>query len=221
MNFEMKDRLFVAGGIAAAAAAALLAAPPARADHAVLKSGLRLHITGYEVAGDRVRLAVDGGIVTVSAADLVAVEPEDSFPANPVAPPSTAPFGDLIRAASQKHGVEEQLIMHVIAVESNFNPRAVSRKQAQGLMQLLPQTAARFSVANVFDPAQNIDAGTRYLKELLARYKGDLRLTLAAYNAGPEMVERYGGVPPFAETQNYVRKITTLLAQPEKSPLQN
>jgi soluble lytic murein transglycosylase-like protein len=119
----------------------------------------------------------------------------------------------LIRAAAEKHGVDEKLIAQLIAVESNFNPRATSRKQAQGLMQLLPRTAARFSVANVFDPAQNIDAGTRYLKELLDRFRGNLLLALAAYNAGPEMVEHYRGVPPFPETQKYVRQILTRLAQ--------
>jgi soluble lytic murein transglycosylase-like protein len=196
----------------AALAAAIAAAPAARADFAVLKSGQRLHVTGYEVAGDRVRLTMDGGNVEVAAADLVSVEPEDTFAANPAPLPLAAPYGELIRAAASKHGVDEKLIAHLIAVESNFNPKAVSRKRAQGLMQLMPQTAHRFAVANVFDPAQNIEAGTRYLKELLDRYRGDTSLALAAYNAGPEMVERYRGVPPFPETQHYVRKITSLLA---------
>lgn len=203
--------------LAAFAAAGLSAfAPAARADYAVLKSGARLHITGYEAtpAGDRVRLTMEGGTVEVAAADIAAIEPEDSFPANPVAAsqPLGVPFGDLIRSAAQKHGLDENLIAHVIAAESNFNAKAVSHKQAQGLMQLLPKTAARFAVANVFDPAQNIDAGARYLKELMQKYSGNLSLALAAYNAGPEMVERYGGIPPFPETQQYVKRITTLLA---------
>lgn len=204
----------------AAVAAAFAAAPAARADFAVLKSGQRLHITGYEVAGDRVRLTMDGGNVEVAADDLVSVEPEENFAANPAPLPLAAPYGELIRAAASKHGVDEKLIAHLIAVESNFNPKAVSRKRAQGLMQLMPQTAHRFAVANVFDPAQNIEAGTRYLKELLDRYSGDTSLALAAYNAGPEMVERYRGIPPFPETQRYVRKITSLLADLQ-SPLTN
>jgi transglycosylase-like protein with SLT domain len=192
---------------------ATFAAPAARADYAVLRSGLRLHITGFETAGDRVRLTVDGGLVDVPADSILSVERDDLFRENPPDPPPIGPFGILIRAAAEKHGVDEKLITHVIAVESNFNPRATSRKQAQGLMQLLPRTAARFSVGNVFDPAQNIDAGTRYLKELLDRFRGNLLLALAAYNAGPEIVERYRGVPPFPETQKYVRQILTRLAQ--------
>jgi soluble lytic murein transglycosylase-like protein len=209
---------FSAAGFLLAAGAAGLFPAAASADYAVLRSGTRLHITGYERDGERVRLTVDGGTVNVAAADLVAVEPEEHFatvPAAPVVAPGR--FGNLIHAAAEKHGVDEGLITWVIAVESNFNPRAVSRKRAQGLMQLLPATAAIYSVANIFDPAQNIDAGTCYLKDLLARYRGDLRLALAAYNAGPEMVERYGGVPPFPETQKYVRVITGHMAAREQS----
>jgi soluble lytic murein transglycosylase-like protein len=183
-------------------------APAVRADYAVLRSGLRLHITGYERDGNQVRLTVEGGTVSVPAEDLVSVEPEDHFAALPPAPVPVGPFGNLIRAAAEKHGVEESLISRVIAVESNFNPRAVSRRQALGLMQLMPQTGARYSAVNLFDPAQNIDAGTHYLKDLLQRYRGNLPLALAAYNAGPEMVERYGGIPPFPETQKYVRLVT-------------
>lgn len=203
----------LSGAIALFAALEAFAAPAARADYAVLRSGLRLHIAGYERVRDSVRLAVAGGAVEMPASDLVAVEPEDAFQPLPPAPASSnAPYGKLIHAAAQKHGVDETLITRVIAVESNFNPRAVSRKRALGLMQLLPQTAARYAVADVFDPAENIDAGTRYLKDLLERYRGNLPLALAAYNAGPEAVDRYGGLPPFSETQNYVRRIITRLS---------
>ena len=198
--------------------AAGLFPPAASADYAVLRSGTRLHITGYERDGEQVRLTVDGGTVSVAAADLVAVEPEEHFAAVPEAAViAPGPFGNLIHAAAEKHGVDESLIRWVIAVESNFNPRAVSRRRAQGLMQLLPATATLYAVGNIFDPAENIDAGTHYLKDLLARYRGDLRLALAAYNAGPEMVERYGGVPPFPETQKYVRVITGHMAAREQS----
>jgi soluble lytic murein transglycosylase-like protein len=196
-------------------------APAARADYAVLRSGVRLHVTGIERDGDRVRLNVPGGSVEIAAEDLVGVEPEDVFLAAPAVAGPDAPFEKLIRESAARNGMDEKLITHVIAAESNFDPKAVSRKQALGLMQLLPSTAARYSVGNAFDPAQNIEAGTHYLKDLLARYKGNLTLALAAYNAGPDMVDKYGGVPPFAETLNYVRLITSKLAADAQAPSRN
>jgi Transglycosylase SLT domain len=207
-----KARIVQLGAVVALGCIQFGSAHVARADYAVLRSGARLHITGYEQTGDRIRLTVEGGSVEIAAEDLVSVEPEDQFTAIARKAESNEPFGDLIRAAAQKHGVDEKLIAHVIAVESNFNPKAVSRKRAQGLMQLLPQTAAKYSVSNVFDPAQNIDGGTHYLKDLLAKYSGDVKLALAAYNAGPDMVTRYGGIPPFPETQKYVRAVTTKMS---------
>lgn len=195
----------------------LAAAPLARAEYAVLRNGQRLHITGYEHLATAYRLQMAGGLVDVAAEDVVAFEPEDSFPAPP--PPAASlnvPFGELIRAAASKHGVDQELIASVIAVESNFNPRAVSPKQARGLMQLLPETVARFAVTNVFDPAQNIDAGTRFLKQLLTRYDQDLALALAAYNAGPDRVEQYRGVPPFPETRMYLRRVARQLGEHKK-----
>jgi soluble lytic murein transglycosylase-like protein len=200
--------------VALLAVAAALAAPISRADYAVLRSGARIHITGYEESNGSVKLNFDGGSAEIAASDLVSVEPEEEFQALPApAPVSTELYADLIHASATRNGVDEKLIRRVIAEESNFNPRAVSPKRAQGLMQLLPETAARYSVTNVFDPAQNIEAGAHYLKDLLIRYSGNLKLALAAYNAGPEVVDRYAGIPPYPETQKYVSRITSSLAR--------
>jgi soluble lytic murein transglycosylase-like protein len=124
-----------------------------------------------------------------------------------------APFRDLIEGAAARYSVDADLITSVIAVESNFNPKAISRRNARGLMQLLPENAARLGVQNIFDPQENINAGTHYLRDLLALYKNDLALTLAAYNAGPQRVQQYGRIPPFAETQSYVRRVRTAYAK--------
>jgi len=115
-----------------------------------------------------------------------------------------------IDQAASRHNVDPNLVRAVIKVESNFNPNAVSRKGAMGLMQLMPQTARQLRVANPFDPQQNVDAGVRHLKQLMESYGGDVKLTLAAYNAGQGAVARSAGVPHFAETRNYVKRITQL-----------
>ncbi|PYQ14954.1 MAG: lytic transglycosylase [Acidobacteria bacterium] len=112
----------------------------------------------------------------------------------------------LIRHVAGTLGVDARLVEAMVETESRFDPYAVSRRGAMGLMQLMPQTARRFQVGNVFDPRQNLEGGTRYLKELLARY-GDTALALAAYNAGEDAVDRYGGIPPFQETRGYVSRI--------------
>jgi soluble lytic murein transglycosylase-like protein len=126
-------------------------------------------------------------------------------------PAATA--GDIdsaIEQAAARHNVDPNLVRAVVKVESNFNPNAVSRKGAMGLMQLMPSTARQLNVKNPFDPEQNVDAGVRHLKQLLESYGGDVKLTLAAYNAGAGAVARSSGVPHYAETQNYVRRITNL-----------
>jgi soluble lytic murein transglycosylase-like protein len=115
-----------------------------------------------------------------------------------------------IDQAASRHNVDPNLVRAVIKVESNFNPNAVSRKGAMGLMQLMPQTARQLKVQNPFDPQQNVDAGVRHLKQLMENYGGDVKLTLAAYNAGQGAVARSAGVPHFAETRNYVKRITQL-----------
>jgi soluble lytic murein transglycosylase-like protein len=126
--------------------------------------------------------------------------------AAPVAPPPAAPRGidDTVSEAAARHGLPPQLIDSVIKVESGYDPFAISPKGALGLMQLIPSTARRFGVANVFDPAQNIEGGAKYLKYLLDLYNGNYPLALAAYNAGEGAVAKYGGVPPYKETRDYL-----------------
>jgi len=115
-----------------------------------------------------------------------------------------------IDKAAAKHNVDPNLVRALVKVESNFNPNAVSRKGAMGLMQLMPQTARQLNLTNPFNPEQNVDAGVRHLKQLLESYGGDVRLSLAAYNAGSGAVARSAGIPRYAETRNYVKRITEL-----------
>lgn len=120
----------------------------------------------------------------------------------------------LVKQIAPRYAIDPQLAMAVIAVESGFNPRAVSPKNARGLMQLVPETAARFGVKQVFDPKENIRGGLAYLRWLMAFFQGDVKLVLAAYNAGERAVEQYRGIPPFEETRAYVQRITSLYAKP-------
>jgi soluble lytic murein transglycosylase-like protein len=117
-------------------------------------------------------------------------------------------FSGIIDTAARSHGVEPALVQAVITAESGFNPNALSRKGASGLMQLMPDTARRYGVRNIFDPVENVHGGVRYLKDLLAMFNGDMKLALAGYNAGENAVIRAGHkVPPYPETQNYVPKV--------------
>jgi len=187
------------------------AAPALRAEYIVLRSGQRLAVTGYQILGDKYRLQVKGGTVDVPTEQVLSIEPEEVFTPVPVprVEVSQEPFGELIRAAAERYKVDADLITSVIAAESNFDPKAISRRNARGLMQLLPSTATRLGVKNIFDPQENIDAGAHYLGDLLQLYKNDLALALAAYNAGPERVLRYGQrVPPFAETISYIKRVS-------------
>lgn len=185
----------------------------ARADYVVLRSGARLDVTGYEILPDRYILHLKGGVAEVPLDEIVGIEPEEIFA--PIEEPlnDKTPFEKIIRSAAKRYDLDADLIHCVVAVESNFDPKAVSPKKASGLMQLMPQTAARYGVKNIFDPEENINAGTRYLKELLAKYH-DLTLALAAYNAGPERVDQYGRrVPPYLETMKYVQRIAKSYAK--------
>lgn len=124
------------------------------------------------------------------------------------APFSTADgYEDLIQSASQRHQLDADLIRAVIRAESNFNSSARSHKGAMGLMQLMPETARLHNVIDAYDPVDNIEGGVRHLRMLLGRYQGDLQLSLAAYNAGSQAVEKYRGIPPFLETRDYVRRV--------------
>ncbi len=142
-------------------------------------------------------------------------------PEPPAAAPATAlTWAEEIATTASRHGVDRRLVEAVVQVESAGNPRAVSAKGARGLMQLMPERAAALGVTDVFDPTANLDGGVRHLRELLARYRGDVRLALAAYNAGEDAVRAHGGVPPFPETQDYVRKVLSLYgpAVPASTP---
>ena len=120
-------------------------------------------------------------------------------------------YEDLIQSAAERHLLDSDLIRAVIKVESNFNSTARSNKGAMGLMQLMPDTARLHNVMDAYDPIDNIEGGVRHLKMLLGRYQGDLQLSLAAYNAGSQAVDRHGGIPPFLETRDYVRRVLQYL----------
>ncbi len=121
--------------------------------------------------------------------------------------PADVPYGAEITAAAQKYGIDPALLAGLVKQESGFNPNAGSAAGARGLTQLMPGTAAGLGVTNVLDPAQSLDGGAKYLRAQLDAFSGDVARALAAYNAGPGAVKRYGGVPPYAETQNYVRAV--------------
>ena len=131
---------------------------------------------------------------------------------------TAASLDGLIEAFAAEHSIDAALIRAVIRAESNFNHKAVSRKGAQGLMQLMPATIWRLSVGDAFDPHENIGAGVRYLRQLLDQFQGDLTLALAAYNAGENAVLRYRGVPPYQETREYVKKVLSLYRRTRGEP---
>lgn len=164
---------------------------------------------------------VRSAVVTSRVVTPSVVEPRKTIQAveerkAPAPPPST--FREAIEQVAYQHALPVQLLHSVIRVESNYNPWAISPKGAQGLMQLIPATARRFGVSNAFNPMQNLEGGARYLRYLLDLYKGDYKLALAAYNAGEGAVARYGGVPPYAETWNYLVQVRRRLEESQPEP---
>lgn len=185
---------------------------PARADYALLANGFRLRVERQESHGASVRLFLPGGgYVEVKASELLGFEKEEA-PPPPSPPPPQQPQPEPMEvweSAGRRQGLDPVLLQSLIAEESNFNARAVSPKGAVGLMQLLPSTARQLNVNDIFDTQENVNAGARYLRSLLDRYRGDLAQALAAYNAGPDVVDRYRGIPPYRETREYVRRVIT------------
>ena len=182
-------------------------------EFAVLTTGFRLHADHHEIDGATVRLyQKDGGFSQMDASLVTAFEQEVELPAA-VAPVPVAPVvapvlqpRELVEAAARKNGLPPNFVHSVVRAESGYKPDAVSPKGAIGLMQLMPATAKAYG-ADPHDPGQNVEAGAAYLRELLIKYNGDARRALAAYNAGPGAVDKYNGVPPYAETRTYIERV--------------
>ena len=196
--------------------AVLITLPAFAGENVILQSGLRLHADHHEILGGIVRLFTNGGVTELPSDAISAFEEDDYIP-SPPAPDSAMPLTraeapkpadpkQLIEAAAQRNGLPKKLVQSVAKAESGLDPKAVSPKGAIGVMQLTPDTARALG-ADPHDPEQNIEAGTRLLRELLLKYNGDVAKALAAYNAGESAVDRYHGVPPYPETRHYVKKI--------------
>jgi hypothetical protein len=202
----------------------LAIATPASAELIFFSEDRSMSVAGHRFEGDRVIVSLRGGgemsfdrsiVVKISEDEVPFVEETPAEPAAQLesslgpALVETTPYDPIIERASGRHGIDARLVKAVIQVESAFQPRARSHKGAMGLMQLMPKTARQYNARNPYDPISNIEAGTKYLKSLLDRF--ELPLALAAYNAGEGAVTRFGGIPPYAETQAYVAKILGLL----------
>lgn len=189
----------------------LSGAPAAHAEIALLANGQTFKVEARRVEGDLVWLTLrGGGEIALPPGHVRGYVPDEvieEVAKAAIAPGGTGSLRQLASDVARRHGLDPELVMAVAGVESAFQAKAVSRKGAQGLMQLMPGTARDLGVADPFDPAANLDGGTRYLRDLLATYDGDLPKALAAYNAGPTAVNRHQGVPPYKETRDYVKKV--------------
>lgn len=182
-------------------------------EYAVLSNGFRIHAERHEIAGSNVLLYKKEGVTEMPAAAVATFETEEYIAPPAPVPPASVPVPEsakdaatLVRDAARRTGLPPALVESVARVESNLQPDAVSPKGALGVMQLMPATA-RALEADPHDTAQNIDAGARLLRELLIKYDGDVVKALSAYNAGSGAVDRYRGMPPYAETRDYVDKV--------------
>lgn len=189
----------------------LLSAATVSAEIAVISSGKILYIERFERSDEDITLYLEGGGEVTVQADVVTnivpneiVVDEGEDPREVRLLPHLEP---LIQPAATKYGLDPNLVAAVIWAESSGDPDAVSTKGARGLMQLMPDTAREMGVGDVLDPRQNVDGGSRYLRRMLDAHGGDLSLALAAYNAGPDAVRKYGGVPPYRETRDYVGRV--------------
>lgn len=197
----------------AADAPATTTAPSHTEFDAVLQNGFSIHHLRREILGQTTRLFVSNeatsyiDVPTAQIQSIEEVQVTDRVADKVMPAATTLSISDAVNAASDKHQIDADLINSVIRAESAFNPHAVSRKGAQGLMQLMPDTATKMGVKDAFDPATNVNAGTQYLRDLLVLYHGDVVKALAAYNAGPQRVAQYHGVPPYHETRAYVAQI--------------
>ena len=208
----------------------VLALPCLATDLAILRNGFSIRHERRETVGSMTRLylGADKGYVDIATNQIERFDKDLSPAVVPVVAPASSPTGapavasarsakpqklkpqelnEVISTISGQHNLDPDFISSVIHAESGFNQHAVSPKGAQGLMQLMPGTASRLGVSNAFDPRANVEGGTRYLSELLQRYNFDVIKALAAYNAGPQRVQQYGGVPPYYETRTYVARI--------------
>jgi len=201
----------------------------AAGEYVTLASGMQMRIERHEQNGSKVMLYYPGGASTVmdasavvrfEAEDYVAPAPAPAAPTAAAVPKAPVDPRALVTAAAHKTAIPEKLLHSLVAAESGYHANAVSPKGAIGLMQLMPATANAYG-ADAKDPVQNVEAGTAYLRDLLLKYNGDVNAALAAYNAGPGAVDKYHGVPPYAETQSYVgRVIRNYQNTPQATPAQ-
>jgi soluble lytic murein transglycosylase-like protein len=199
----------------------LARAEPARAELVFFATGRTQSVQGHRVENGSMILTLrTGGEVVCDPALVIRIAPDETPYPEPEAPKQTAvepspappsPFAEIINRVAAREGVDARLVHAVIEVESGYQPNARSPKGAMGLMQLMPATARQYSLRNPYDPASNIEAGIKHLKSLLARFPP--ALALAAYNAGDAAVQRFGGIPPYAETRSYVARILQIVSR--------